>query len=69
MGEKLPFIQVQIYTKAECHLCDVAKEVLERVRQRLPFELTDYSVQRPCLSEQESDIPAIGLAARQPADQ
>jgi glutaredoxin len=30
---------VELYTRPGCHLCDVAKEVLDRVRQSTPFEL------------------------------
>lgn len=29
---------VEMYSKSECHLCDVAKEVVERVRASVPFE-------------------------------
>ncbi len=32
-------IQVDVYSRADCHLCDAAKEVIERVQQRMPFSL------------------------------
>jgi glutaredoxin len=30
---------VEVYSKHDCHLCDVAKEVLMRVQKQHPFEL------------------------------
>jgi len=30
---------VEMYSKRDCHLCDVAKEVVQRVGRRHPFEL------------------------------
>jgi hypothetical protein len=30
---------VTLYTKSDCHLCDVALAVLEEVRAKQPFEL------------------------------
>jgi len=30
---------VTIYSKPDCHLCDEAKEVIERVRKRIAFDL------------------------------
>jgi glutaredoxin len=30
-------IQVEIYSRPGCHLCDEAKEVIDRVRLRIPF--------------------------------
>jgi glutaredoxin len=32
-------IRVTLYTKPDCHLCDVAAEALARVRTRAGFEL------------------------------
>jgi glutaredoxin len=32
-------MQVVLYSKPGCHLCDDAKAVIERVRARHPFEL------------------------------
>ena len=31
--------RIQLVTRVDCHLCDVAKEALERVRAEAPFEL------------------------------
>jgi len=32
-------VQIDIYSRPGCHLCDDAKEVVERVRRRFPFSL------------------------------
>jgi glutaredoxin len=32
-------VQIDIYSRAGCHLCDEAKEVIERVQRRFPFSL------------------------------
>jgi glutaredoxin len=35
---------VTLYTRVGCHLCDVAKDVLDEVRRVRPFELTTIDV-------------------------
>jgi glutaredoxin len=35
---------VELYTRQRCHLCDVAKDALDRVRATSPFELTIIDV-------------------------
>ena len=32
-------IQIDIYSRPGCHLCDEAKEVIERVRKRVDFSV------------------------------
>ncbi|HET6273727.1 MAG TPA: glutaredoxin family protein [Bacteroidota bacterium] len=34
-------ILVELYSKEECHLCDEARAVLEKVRQQIPFNLRE----------------------------
>ena len=36
--------RVTLYTRADCHLCDDAKAVLEDVRRERPFELITVDV-------------------------
>jgi glutaredoxin len=36
--------QVVLYGKPGCHLCDEAREVLERVRAELPFALSERDI-------------------------
>jgi glutaredoxin len=33
-----------LYGKPDCHLCDEARAVLERVRERRPFELLERDI-------------------------
>lgn len=35
---------VRLYSKPNCCLCDQAKEVLERVRERIPFDLVEEDI-------------------------
>lgn len=32
-------VKVEIYSRQGCHLCDVAKDTIERVQRRLAFDL------------------------------
>ena len=34
-------ILVELYSKEECHLCDDARAVLEKVQQQIPFKLRE----------------------------
>jgi glutaredoxin len=38
-------IQIDIYSRPGCHLCDEAKEAIERVRQRHSFELRVINIE------------------------
>jgi len=37
---------VTLYGRPGCHLCDVAREALERVRADAPFELREIDIER-----------------------
>ena len=37
---------VVLYGKADCHLCDDARAVLERVRADVPFDLVERDIER-----------------------
>jgi glutaredoxin len=37
-------IRIQIYSRPGCHLCDEAKEVIERVGRRFPFALSVINI-------------------------
>jgi len=52
---------VEIYSKPECHLCEEAKEVLARVRRRIPFELREVDITRDAALHQryQYDIPVV----------
>jgi glutaredoxin len=55
--------RITIYSKPGCHLCDRAKEVLARCRQKTAFELDEVDIsQNPGLFERfHNDIPVIFL--------
>ncbi len=35
---------VELYSAHDCHLCDVAKETLHKVRMQQPFELHEITI-------------------------
>jgi glutaredoxin len=37
--------RIVLYTRAGCCLCDDAREVLERVRDAVPFELSELDIE------------------------
>ncbi len=39
-------LNVTIYSKKDCHLCDIAKETLLKVQQELPFSLNEIDIER-----------------------
>ncbi len=54
---------ITIYSKPDCHLCDRAKEVVERCRQKVDFsvEIIDISQNSELLERYRDDIPVILL--------
>ena len=39
-------VNVIIYSKKDCHLCDIAKETLLKVQQELPFSLNEIDIEK-----------------------
>jgi glutaredoxin len=56
------------YTRENCGLCDEALEVVERVRQKVPFELVLVDLDCDAAIEKKSaydwDIPVIEIDGR-----
>jgi glutaredoxin len=54
---------ITIYSKPDCHLCDRAKEVIERCRAKVEFaiEVVDISQNPELLERYHDDIPVILL--------
>ncbi len=52
-----------LYTRARCHLCEVAAEVLDDVREDLPFDLTvvDIDGDEALRARYRTDIPVVLL--------
>ena len=58
--------RVEIYTKRDCCLCDEAKQVLERVRSELPFELAEIDIEGDAqlMERFGTEIPVIFVGGR-----
>jgi len=54
-------IQIDIYSRPDCHLCDEAKAVIERVQQRCPFALRTINIDEdPALvTAYGNEIPVV----------
>ena len=59
---------LRLYSKPGCSLCDQARDILEQVRTRIPFELVEEDIRAdPALfSAYRYDIPVV-LVDGQPA--
>ncbi len=59
-------IVVKLYSKEDCHLCDEARTVLERVRKDLPFKLTEVklSSDHPQYDKFHESIPVVYVAEK-----
>jgi glutaredoxin len=59
-------VVVVLYGAPGCHLCDVAKELLERQRELLGFQLdvVDISGDRELESAYREQIPVVFVAGR-----
>jgi glutaredoxin len=53
--------RITLYSKADCHLCDEVKEILTRVRKRIPFEYeeVDITSDEALFQRYEVKIPVI----------
>jgi glutaredoxin len=56
-------LKVTIYSKKECHLCEEAHGVLEKVAARYPFEIEEVDIESdPDLYEKyKYEIPVVFL--------
>ena len=59
-------MKIRIYSKADCHLCDEAKEAIQRVTKRLPIEIEIIDIEKDSelLNQYRYDIPVIFLDDR-----
>jgi glutaredoxin len=55
--------RITIYSKPGCHLCDRAKEVIERCR--VEFEVVDITGSKELEARYGSDIPVILLDGKE----
>ncbi|WP_257460924.1 glutaredoxin family protein [Archangium lipolyticum] len=58
---------VRIYSKPNCCLCDQAKDVLERVRERIPFDLVEEDIRADpaTFTAFRYDIPVVIIDGHQ----
>lgn len=54
-------MNVELYSRQNCHLCDAARETLRSVQQEIPFELHEIDIDRdPLLRERYThDVPVV----------
>ncbi|MCB0220184.1 MAG: glutaredoxin family protein [Chrysiogenetes bacterium] len=59
-------VQVTLYTRAECHLCEEAKAVLERVAADQPFalEVVDVDTDPDLAGQYGLEVPVVLIAGR-----
>jgi len=60
-------MRVVLYSRAGCHLCDTARDVLLAERSRSPFELVEVDVAGDDLLEREYGIriPVVEIDGRE----
>lgn len=56
-----PRLEVVLYTRAGCHLCDDAKQLLRQLQRKTPFEFEEIDIDRdPQLQQRYNDeVPVI----------
>lgn len=59
-------ILVELYSKADCRLCEEAKSVLERVRRDIPFTLHEVKLApgEEYYEEYKDEVPVIHIDKR-----
>ena len=56
-------LKIRIYSKKECHLCDVAKKVLDRFAETYPLFVQEIDIEqnREAFEKYQYEIPVIFL--------
>lgn len=54
-------VSIEMYSRPQCHLCDEAKEVIERVRRQWPFTFRVINIEEDPKLEQAYglEVPVI----------
>ena len=60
-------IRIHLYSKEDCHLCDEAKSVIEKLQQQHPFELvvTKIFEGHPKFKEFSEKVPVVFVEGEQ----
>ena len=62
-------IEVSIYSRSNCHLCEVALAVLEEIRNELDFQITKILIDgKPELEENYGEQVPVILINNEPHD-
>jgi len=43
-------LNITIYSKKECHLCDIAKEELEAIRREFDFSIKEINIEKDTIA-------------------
>ncbi len=56
-------VKITIYSKKDCHLCDIAKETLLKLQKEFPFSLTEIDIEKDKLAFEKYKylIPVIEI--------
>ena len=56
-------MKVTVYTRRGCHLCDEAKQVVESVRRRTPFDYEEFDIDTDPQLRQlyNEEVPVIAI--------
>lgn len=56
-------ILVELYSKDDCHLCDEARVVVERVQKQIPFKLREFKLMPgdPSFEEYKEMFPVVHI--------
>lgn len=59
-------VHLTIYTKKDCHLCDIAKKTILGLRQEIPFSLTEIDIgkDRKAYDKYKYLIPVLEIEGR-----
>ncbi len=60
-------VTIRLYGKKDCHLCDLAKEVLHRIREEFPFEFQEIDIElsEDLFAEFKEKIPVVFIDGKQ----
>ena len=39
-------VNITLYSKKDCHLCDIAKETLLKLQEEFPFSMTEIDIEK-----------------------
>ncbi len=56
-------VLVEIFSKDDCHLCEVARASLEQLQRRHPFELRETKIREgdPLFDQMKGRVPVIHI--------